>query len=140
MEKVVFYLAVVDDYPPVSTESLWAEKLSSGNYKVRNIPFYSKDVSLDDVVSIEHGQDGECLFHKVVRHSGNCTLRVVFFEKETIPRVINKLVKLGCSWEGMNGAFYSINISRRSNLNKVIEYLEKMSSQQELDYEYGKLK
>lgn len=52
MEQIFFNLPVVDDYPPVSTESLWAEKLSSGNYKIKNIPFYSKDVSFGDVISV----------------------------------------------------------------------------------------
>nr|WP_160250268.1 DUF4265 domain-containing protein [Mixta theicola] len=139
MEKIFFNLTVVDDYPPVSTESLWAEKLTSGNYRIQNIPFYSKDVSFNDVISVKKGQDGECLFHKIVRYSGNSTLRVIFFEKEVIEKVINKLVRLGCSWESMNDTFYSINVPHDSNLNKVIKYLENISLQEELDYEYGNL-
>ncbi|EBX8126971.1 DUF4265 domain-containing protein [Salmonella enterica subsp. enterica serovar Tyresoe] len=28
-------------------ESVWAEKLSSGNFSIKNIPFYAKGISLD---------------------------------------------------------------------------------------------
>lgn len=46
---------------------------------------------------------------------------------------------MGGSWEGMSDKFYSINIPKKSNLNKVIKYLENLSSQGKLDYEYGML-
>ncbi|EDW4488198.1 DUF4265 domain-containing protein [Salmonella enterica subsp. enterica] len=139
MECVYFYLVVEEDYPPVSTESVWAEKLSSGNYRIKNIPFYTKDVSLDDVVSVKKGQDGELLFHRVVRHSGNSTLRVVFFEEIFTHRVIRKLENMGCSWENMSGSLYSINVPCPTKTDVVIDYLEKKFSMEILDYECGKL-
>lgn len=139
MERVYFHLVVEDDYPPVSTESLWAEKLSSGNLRIKNIPFYTKEVSLDDVVSVKKSQGSDLLFHKIIRHSGNSTLRIVFFEEVFTYRVIRKLECMGCLWEHMSGSLYSINAPCLFKLNSVINYLEKKSLQGILDYEYGKL-
>lgn len=139
MEKIFFNLDVVEGYPPVYTESLWAEKLSSGNYKIKNIPFYAKEVSFNDVVSIRVEPGDEFLFHKIVRYSGNSTIRIVFFDENVIKRSLNKLVKLGCSWECMNETFYSVNIPAGPSFKKVIKYLERACIQEELDYEYGKL-
>ncbi|MCD2223372.1 DUF4265 domain-containing protein [Listeria cossartiae] len=139
MEKIFFNLDVVEGYPPVYTESLWAERLSSGNYKIKNIPFYAKEVSFNDVISIRVGSEGEFLFHKIVRYSGNNTLRIVFFDENVIKRRLNKLAGLGCSWECMNATFYSVNIPTGPSFKKVIQYLEKAYVREELDYEYGKL-
>lgn len=46
MECVYFYLVVEEDYPPVSTESVWAEKLSSGSYRIKIYLFILKTYPL----------------------------------------------------------------------------------------------
>ena len=52
MKKVLFNLEVIDGYPPVSMESTWAEVTEEGYFKINNIPFYSKEISLGDIVSV----------------------------------------------------------------------------------------
>lgn len=51
MKKLFLNLEVIDGYPPVSMESIWAEVTEEGYLKVNNIPFYSKEISLGDIVS-----------------------------------------------------------------------------------------
>ena len=42
MKKVSFNLEVIDGYPPVSMESIWAEVTEEGYFKINNIPFTAK--------------------------------------------------------------------------------------------------
>ena len=42
MKKVLFNLEVIDGYPPVSMESIWAEVTEEGYFKINNIPFIAK--------------------------------------------------------------------------------------------------
>ena len=38
MKKLFFNLEVIDGYPPVSMESIWAEVTEEGYLKINNIP------------------------------------------------------------------------------------------------------
>ncbi|WP_192558477.1 DUF4265 domain-containing protein [Pseudomonas allokribbensis] len=142
MEKVFFRLAVTDDYPPVSSESVWAERLASGAFIVRNIPFYSKDACLDDEVLVKPGADGEHYFERVITSSGNSTIRIVFFDagKAHVSAVLGSLVNIGCTWEGMSKRFFSVNIPANVPLGEMIEKLADGEEKGWLDYEYGLLR
>ena len=39
MKKLFLNLEVIDGYPPVSMESVWAEVTEEGYFKINNIPF-----------------------------------------------------------------------------------------------------
>ena len=52
MKKLFLNLEVIDGYPPVSMESIWAEETEEGYLKINNIPFYSKEISFGDIVSV----------------------------------------------------------------------------------------
>jgi len=49
--KLVFKLPANDG--PIASESLWAERLGSNLFRVRNVPFYLYGVSEQDVVRAE---------------------------------------------------------------------------------------
>jgi hypothetical protein len=142
MEKVFFRLTVTDDYPPVSSESVWAESLLSGSFTVKNIPFYSKDACFDDEILARAGADGERYFERVITSSGNSTIRIIFFDvgKPHISIVLKKLVVIGCTWEGASEKFFSVNIPVSVSLDEVIEYLCEGEDNEWLDYEYGLLR
>lgn len=139
MEKVSFKLLVDDDYPPVSTERVWAQKLPSGLFRIKNIPFYIVEVSLDDEVAVEVGVDGEYLFAEVKKESGNSTVRIVFFEAgvSEIPDVLDTIVAMGGTWEGMGKKFFSINVPEKVSLDNVLEFLIVCAEKDWLDYEIG---
>jgi len=56
-------------------ESLRGERLGRNRFRVRNIPFYARDLALDDVVSCIES-DGQLTLSQVVRSSGNGTIRI----------------------------------------------------------------
>jgi hypothetical protein len=142
MEKLFFRLVITDDYPPVSSESVWAERLASGAFIVRNIPFYSKESCLDDEVLVKLGVDGEHYFERVTTSSGNSTIRIILFDagKPHMSAVLASLVNIGCTWEGMSEHFFSVNIPADVSLDEVIEKLVVCEEKGWLDYEYGLLR
>lgn len=142
MEKVFFKLLVEDDYPPVSSESLWAERLDSGSFIVKNIPFYTREVCLDDEISVSPVVNAEYHFEKVIKNTGNSTLRIIFFEagEPWISSVLEDLVARGCAWEGMSKKFFSINVPADVSLDDVLSVLAEKEAKGWLDYESGMLR
>lgn len=66
MKKLFLNLEVIDGYPPVSMESIWAEVTEEGYLKVNNIPFYSKEISLGDIVSGIQTEENYLLYDKTI--------------------------------------------------------------------------
>lgn len=139
MEKIFFKLSVIDDYPPVSSESVWAEKISPTEMCIKNIPFYENEANLDDLVQVVPGQDGENIFQQIITPSGNSTIRIVFLEPvhTEINRVLETIVAIGCSWEGGSESFYSINVPEQTSLDDLVEFLVPESESGLLECEYG---
>jgi hypothetical protein len=139
--KLLIKLEIINDYPPVSVESIWVKKLPSGYFKVLNIPFYSRELCFEDVVDVTTCPDGSIYFLRIKRKSKNSTIRIVFFDEYFDQKniVITKLESLGCTWEEFSTAFLAINIPRETDLNEIIEILEQFSEKGVLDYEYGLL-
>ena len=81
MKKLLLNLEVIDGYPPVSMESVWAEVTAEGYFKINNIPFYSKEVSFGDIVSGIQTEENYLLYDKTIIHSQNSTLRIIFFNE-----------------------------------------------------------
>ena len=133
--KVLFDLEVEDDYPPVSSESLWAIMGSNNECIIDSIPFYVQGVSYGDTIEIDE-EENYYYCVNILKSGGHSTLRIVFFDKEKKEEIIAKLEQFGCSWEGMQGSsLTSLDISPENNFNIVRDYLEEMSAQGVLDYE-----
>lgn len=118
LTKVLFQLEVVDGYPPVAVESVWAKELADGTCQLKNIPFFAALVSFDDVVSVKRkGQ--ERFFKKLVRGSGHSTLRVILQKATSAKALGAALTKLGCSWEGNTPKHLAIDVPPEAPLEPV---------------------
>lgn len=138
MKKIFFKLTIKDGYPPVSEESIWGDKVEDNIFKIKNIPFYTKDVSFDDTVSVIEKNEN-LYYKKTVKSSGNSTIRVIFFSEEEIDECISHFEEMGCDCEKFSSNFISINIPITLNIEIVLNYLEYLSSKEIADYEYGKI-
>jgi hypothetical protein len=124
--KVLFRVPNEDGSAEV--ETLWATHLGADNYKLDNSPFYAYGVSWEDIVSAPFSSDeGHPTFERVVSKSGNRTVRVMF---ETAvetgnesDRLLQGLVALGCSYEGANRKYVSVNVPPGIELDVVRNYL-----------------
>ncbi len=138
MKKIFFKLIIEDNYPPVSEESIWGVDLGNNLFKINNIPFYTKDVSFDDTVSVVD-IDGVLHYKKTIKSSGNSTIRIIFFDEKEIEDCISAIQKMGCEYEKFSSTFIAINIPITTNLEIVLDYLEYLSFKEIADYEYGKI-
>lgn len=87
-----------DGYPPASDELLWAQLVSDGVYRVDNIPFFVRGISLGDEVCVET-IDGELIYRSVHREGGHRTIRLLVGDELQVPRIRDELRALGCPSE-----------------------------------------
>ena len=115
------------------TETLWARRAESGanHFQLDNSPFYAYGVSYEDVVEAmpleRHEADGMFEFVRVIKRSGNRTLRFIFDDErigtKSGDRILDAVVALGCSFEGMFGVTISVTVPVEADLNGVTAYL-----------------
>ena len=124
--KVLF--RVPEDDGSAQVETLWAKSLGGDQYKLDNSPFYAYSVSWEDIVYAPYDASEERpRFQRVVKKSGNRTVRVMFDPPvesgNPSDQMLQGLVALGCSYEGANRGYMSINIPPEVELQHVREYL-----------------
>lgn len=124
--KVLFRVPNADD--SVEAETLWSTHLGGDKYKLDNSPFFAYNVSWDDVVFASFlKSEGHPTCQRVVEKSGIRTIRIFFDPPvETDNQsdgVLQGLVLLGCSYEGANRKYISLNIPPSVVLDSVRNYL-----------------
>lgn len=124
--KVLF--RVPDEDGSVEVETLWATNLGGDEYRLDNSPFWAYGVSWEDVVSAPFSKgEGFPTFQSVVRKSGNRTVRVIFdppiAEGNESEKTLQGLIAIGCSYEGMNNKYVSVNIPPSVTLDSVRNFL-----------------
>ena len=141
MKKLFLNLEVIDGYPPVSMESIWVEVTEEGYFKVNNIPFYSKEISLGDIVSGIQTEENYLLYDKTIIHSKNSTLRIVFFNENQKfkDKILAKLINLGCESETFNANFHAINIPIQVDIEEIYNFFDEFVETNDLDYDTGYL-
>ena len=124
--KVLFRVPADDGSAQV--ETLWATSLGNDQYRLENSPFYAYSVSWKDVVfaPFDPAED-RATFRQVVKKSGNRTVRLIFDppvqDGNESDQVLQGLLDLGCSYEGANSGYMSINIPPAVDLSVVRQYL-----------------
>ena len=124
--KVLF--RVMDKEGSAYVETLWAFDLGNDQYKLANSPFYAYSVSWEDVIHAPFNKDeGFPTFQRVISKSGNRTIRISFtppVESGNLSdHMLQGLVALGCSYEGANNQYMSINIPPGIDLENIRNYL-----------------
>ncbi|MBD8873128.1 DUF4265 domain-containing protein [Rhodanobacter sp. DHB23] len=132
--KVLF--RVPDEEGGATVETLWATPVGNDQYKLDNSPFYAYGVSWEDTVFAPFDtQEGMATFQSVVARSGNRTIRIIFdppiSSGNASDLVLQNLVALGCSYEGANRSYISLNIPSSVDLRRVHSYLIEVDAQWE---------
>lgn len=135
--KILFSLTQdADGYPPVAAESVWAwPSQDRHGYVLDNIPFFARQATLGDVVSVRDDQ-GVLWFEGIVASSENSLVRAVVFDEESAGAVRAALRELGCSTEwDQQHRLIAINVPSTTSLDAVEAYLEAEAGIGRLDYE-----
>lgn len=115
-----------NDWHGYSTESLWGELVENDKYIIRNIPFYSKGLSMEDLVEVEE-LNNTLYFKKVAKSSGHSTYRVFIIEnkpQEEFDLFWKPLEKLGCTYERATKNLFAIDVPLSVNIHEVYKLLE----------------
>ncbi|MBD8513368.1 DUF4265 domain-containing protein [Photobacterium sp. GJ3] len=130
----LFFEYPVSDSNRNETESLWTLPDGKG-FKLDNIPFYVKGVSLGDVVSAEE-VDG-CLYMKeLLEPSGHSTVRIWFASDQEVQSVRETLESMGCSSEVSDQPrLIAVDIPPTISYDEIRAYLDEGESNGKWDYE-----
>lgn len=104
--KVWFALEQDEDgWPPASTESMWAEPVGDGTYRLDNTPWFVREVASGDVVRAVRDEDGVLWATEHAELSERMTVRVVPFSAGPLggdlSRVLAAFEPLGVTGEGI---------------------------------------
>ena len=118
-----------------NVETLWAERVGPDLYRLDNSPFWAYGVSWLDVVEAHADVDGQLVMSRVAQKGGHRTVRVVFEtgvdESIEAKAVLDGVVALGASYEGMNSRYLAIDIPPGVELMSVADYLTRHAVQWE---------
>ena len=108
-------------------ETLWADPVGPHLYRLDNCPFWAYGVSWRDIVEARPDPDGMLRMVRVVEKAGHRTVRVIFDpgvdEDPPAQSVLDGVVTLGCTYEGMNPKYIVIDLPPEVDLMVIAEYL-----------------
>ncbi len=121
--------------PDNEFETMWATPVGPDRYRLENSPFYAYGVSWLDIVEARPDSTGFPVVVRRVEKSGHRTIRLILVPgvKEAPERqsVLDDLNRLGCSYEGYNPRYFSIDVPPGITLEPVVEYLSRNGHQWE---------
>ena len=110
-----------------NVETVWAQPVGPDQYRLDNSPFWAYGVSWRDVVEAHPDEDGMLAFVRIVEKSGHRTLRLILKPPaDKAPEsqaVLDGIVALGATYEGMNPGYLAIDIPPEIALERVTEFL-----------------
>jgi Domain of unknown function (DUF4265) len=124
-----------DGYPPVEFERLWIEKIDDSTAIVDNIPFFSRDVALGDLVAFEEVGD-ELRYVATVKRSGNSLVRVVYYSPTDPTELRRRIEELGCETElDAAHSLIAISVPLGDHLARLQAFLTSSEAHGDLGYE-----
>src|SRR5437762_8216470 len=135
--KILFryHSSVLDEW---TVETMWAEivDIEKGLYKLDSIPFYGPLVASDDIIFAEYDNDEERLtYRRTVENSGNSIVTVVIMDKTSDINKIRDIFKdLGCLSEGVNDAFFSMEVLADNDYRPIKQKLTELEDKGIIGY------
>lgn len=134
--KKVFFEFFNDILDEDYVESVWAavEDEKEGLYKLKNIPFFVKSYSNEDIVHAEL-ENNRLVVKGLVEESGNSTLQVFCYKEEDVEKVRKRLKDFGCASELSHlSKYFSVDVPSNIDFNPIKEYLTELEQQEVLGY------
>ena len=135
--KIVFNLPGMA--APLTTESLWAERIGANLYRLRNVPFYLYGVSEQDIVRAEE-TDGQLLVSAIVDRGGHSTYRIFLPEQTSEEQFSGDWVplhELGCTYERATRRLIAVDVPPHADVYAVYEALELGEKDRRWEFEEG---
>jgi Domain of unknown function (DUF4265) len=139
--KVLFHLEKdEDDYPPDDWESLWAQEIGGGSYKIDNIPFFVRGISVGDIVSVKKKEE-DFVFNVIEEYSSNSVIRVMLFVPTKLDELKLKMSGFGCEFESSHiKGLISFDVPPTASFSDIVEYLQFGEDQEFWSYEEASIR
>jgi len=128
-----------DNLAGAATESVWAEPQGDGTFKIKNVPFYAKGISCEDIVEAEP-EEGALMFKRVVRHKGHSTYRIYAPSGRTTPDVeslVGKLQQMHCDIEPATDKLVGVDVLPEADIYAVYKALDDAERAGILEFQEG---
>ena len=123
-----------------SSETLWAEPLGNGLFKLQNSPFGAYGYSFEDIVIADDNEMPTVL--GVHKNSGRSTYRILLkdgvLHTEEFVQAWKKLKQIGCTYEGSESTLLSIDIPAETDIYQAYKLLEAGEEVDLWEFEEGK--
>lgn len=120
------------------SESLWAEPLTHGRYRIRNSPFYAYGISTEDIVIAEQ-EDGLLRVQRVILRGNHSTYRLklsgLLINSPEFLEHWRPLQELGCTFE--QGPLIAVDVPPSADIYAVYSLLEAGESEGVWEFEEG---
>jgi len=140
-----------DGWHGAAWEGIWAipePSLGMAAYTIMNSPFFSREVSLMDIVEANFNKDIMSLeFARTIESSGNSTyMLLIEIQGEKFDRLWSALETLGCTYEstkefasGEGRILYSVNIPAASDIYAAYQIFEEGQRSYVWEFQEGKV-
>lgn len=125
--KVLFryHSNVLDE---TTVETMWAIKIDEKNgiYKLNSIPFYGPQIATDDEFYAEFDESEQMLTYRETTKSSGNSIVLVSITKEGIDKenIRDDFKSMGCTSEGLNEGYFSMEIPGSSEYSTIKEKLD----------------
>jgi hypothetical protein len=121
--------------PGGDVETLWATPAGKDLYRLENSPFFAYGVSWLDVVEARPDVAGQLAMLRVAEKSGHRTVRLILeeppSESSETSALLERLQALGCTYEGVNPRYLSVDVPPETVLRAVTDLLIRSGEQWE---------
>ena len=124
--KISYVIPEGDDYAD-QAETLWAYSLGDHLYELQNIPFYAEHLSVEDIVFCDEPVDSLPVIIRLIKWSGNRTLRVVFIDDapdKIYVGIILELTKRNIFYEKAAYKRYMFNVEPENDYEWALNFLK----------------
>ncbi|MGW9159411.1 DUF4265 domain-containing protein [Microbacterium sp. NPDC055665] len=120
----------------VTTEQLWARRISESRFEICCIPFFAYDIALGDVVEV----DASLTVQRVVEHSGRYVFRVHLKNSTSsgAPDVARPIEALGGLVEWSSPILFAIDADEYVMAQEIANLLQQMEARGVLVFETGR--
>ncbi len=140
--KVYFELPEEQEgYPPDRVESLWAEQVDPGDFKIDNIPIYVRGIASGDIVAADPDDEGQLQFKKLLRSSGNSVFRLYVFDEQEVLSLRRTLRDIGYESEQSHVPnLVAVEIPANKPIQPFLDLIVKQAEEKHLEYQEAALR
>jgi len=126
---------------PIAGETLWAERVGDGLYRLLNIPFHVMGYAEGDIVRCMKHENAEEVV-SLEKDSGNGVIRIMFTDSETqaAQDILAELTSVGCQYERASSQLVAMTVPPHLAIpfSQVANYLNSTNDDIVTGWEVGK--